>query len=170
MKTVPLDRNTLTEHLAVQYPFNVIADEDGGYVILYPDLPGCMTQVEDVGEIPLAATEIRELWIETEFEDGHDIPPPSYPEGYSGKFNLRIARSLHRRLAESAEREGVSLNQYAMSLLDKGDALSHIEQRLAEIQSSLNPDLEPAAAGADPRRGAARRPRRSPAAQAAVTV
>ncbi|MCE7929105.1 MAG: toxin-antitoxin system HicB family antitoxin [Chloroflexi bacterium CFX7] len=127
----------LAEHLAVRYPFNVIADPDGGYVIIYPDLPGCMTQVEAVSEIAEAATEIRELWIETEYEDGHDIPEPSYPEEYSGKFNLRIAKSLHRRLVESAEREGVSLNQYAMSLLDKGDALARVEHRLGELELRL---------------------------------
>ncbi|MCC6959797.1 MAG: type II toxin-antitoxin system HicB family antitoxin [Dehalococcoidia bacterium] len=134
MKTT---RSTLAEHLAVQYPFNIIADPDGGYVIIYPDLPGCMTQVEDISEIAEAATEIRKLWIETEYEDGHDIPPPSYPEEHSGKFNLRIAKSLHRRLVESAEREGVSLNQYAMSLLDKGDALARVERRLGELELRL---------------------------------
>lgn len=130
-------QRSLADHLAVQYTFNVIADPDGGYVITYPDLPGCMTQVKDVSQIADAATEIRELWIETEYEDGHDIPEPSYPEEYSGKFNLRIAKSLHRRLVESAEREGVSLNQYAMSLLDKGDALARVERQLIELELRL---------------------------------
>lgn len=35
-------------------------------------------------------------------------------EGYSGKILLRIPKSLHRRLAEAAKVEGVSLNQYAL--------------------------------------------------------
>ncbi|MBI5948612.1 MAG: type II toxin-antitoxin system HicB family antitoxin [Chloroflexi bacterium] len=130
-------RKPLAEHLAVQYPFNVIADPDGGYVLIYPDLPGCMTQVETLEEVPGAAQEIRHLWIETQYEDGFTIPLPSYPEEYSGKFNLRIAKSLHRRLAESAERDGVSLNQYVMSLLDKGDALARVEQRLGEMELRL---------------------------------
>jgi len=30
---------------------------------------------------------------------------------------MRMPKSLHRRLAETAEREGVSLNQYIVSLL-----------------------------------------------------
>jgi hypothetical protein len=33
---------------------------------------------------------------------------------YSGRFNLRIPRSLHERLAYEAKQEGVSLNQYAL--------------------------------------------------------
>lgn len=31
---------------------------------------------------------------------------------YSGKLNIRIPKSLHCRLSESAKREGISLNQY----------------------------------------------------------
>jgi len=116
-----------------EYTLNVIADPDGGYVIEYPDLPGCITQVETLEDVPAAANEIRELWIETQYEEGAEIPPPSYPEEYSGRFNLRIPRSLHRRLAESAAREGVSLNQYVMTLLDRNDALARVEQRIASL-------------------------------------
>jgi predicted RNase H-like HicB family nuclease len=130
-------RKPLSDYLAVQYPLEIIADEEGGYVIVFPDLPGCLTQVEEIEEVPAAANEIRELWIETEYERGNDIPPPSYPEEYSGKFNLRIPRSLHRRLAESARRDGVSLNQYVMSLLDRGDALAQVDRRLCELEARL---------------------------------
>jgi len=128
---------TLEDYLALDYSLDVVADPDGGYVLVYPDLPGCMTQVETLEEVGAAAQEIRHLWIETQYEDGFPIPLPSYPEEYSGKFNLRIAKSLHRRLVESAEREGVSLNQYTMSLLDKGDALARVERRLGELESRL---------------------------------
>lgn len=46
-----------------------------------------------------------------------DIPLPSSDNSYSGKLLVRMPKSLHRRLAETAEREGVSLNQYIVSLL-----------------------------------------------------
>ncbi|MDR1362569.1 MAG: type II toxin-antitoxin system HicB family antitoxin [Spirochaetaceae bacterium] len=41
---------------------------------------------------------------------------------YSGKFVLRIPRTLHARLAQEAERGGVSLNQSirALSLMQAG--------------------------------------------------
>src|SRR5438067_4336204 len=103
------EHRTVGEYLAREYPFYVIADPAGGYVIDFPDLPGCMTQVDSIGEVGAMADEIRTLWIETAYEIGEDIPPPSYPEEYSGKFNVRLPRSLHRSLVESAEREGVSL-------------------------------------------------------------
>lgn len=126
-------RRPLSEYLAMQYRLNVIADPGGGYVLIYPDLPGCMTQLESLEEVPGAANEVRELWIETEYERGHDIPLPSYPEEYSGRFNIRIPKSLHRRLAESASGEGVSLNAYVTALLERNDALARIEKRLEEF-------------------------------------
>lgn len=122
-------RRALADYLALQYTFHVEADPDGGYVVLFPDLPGCMTQVESIEELPAAAEEARQLWITTEYEAGDDIPLPSQPHHYSGKFNVRLPKHLHRALAESAEREGVSLNQYVVALLARGDAQSRAEQR-----------------------------------------
>ena len=51
-------------------------------------------------------------WLEISLEEGHEIPEPKFDEEYSGKFVVRLPRSLHRQLAETAEREGVSLNQF----------------------------------------------------------
>lgn len=122
MVTETRSRRKLTEYLALEYPFRVDADPDGGYVISFPDLPGCMTQVESIGEVASVADEIRRLWITTEYEEGEEIPLPSYPPEYSGKFNVRLPKSLHRRLAQRAEREGVSLNQLVVALLAEGAA------------------------------------------------
>jgi predicted HicB family RNase H-like nuclease len=45
--------------------------------------------------------------------------PPIRPESkeYSGKFNVRIPKSLHAALAIEAEAEGVSLNQLVLAKL-----------------------------------------------------
>jgi antitoxin HicB len=43
------------------------------------------------------------------------IPEPTLPapdDEPSGKFTVRVPRSLHRKLTEQAKREGVSLNQF----------------------------------------------------------
>jgi predicted RNase H-like HicB family nuclease len=136
---MPSKRLPLDEYLALQYRFNAIADPDGGYVIEFPDLPGCLTQVETIDEIPEMAEEARRLWIEATYEDGQEIPLPSYPEEYSGRFVVRLPKSLHRLLAESAEREGVSLNQYVATLLARGDSLARIEQRLDALLGSDRP-------------------------------
>lgn len=108
---------TLDEALARDYRFDVIADPDGGFVIRFPDLPGCLTQVERIEDVGAAAEEIRTLWLETAAEAGQDLPGPTFPEEFSGKFNVRIPRSLHRDLVHLAAEEGVSLNQLVVSLL-----------------------------------------------------
>lgn len=115
-------RRPLKFFLNLEYPFRVDADPDGGWVIHFPDLPGCLSQADSPDEIGTMAEEARQLWIETEYAAGQDIPMPSYPEEFSGKFNLRLPKSLHRQLAEAADREAVSLNQYVVMLLSRGAA------------------------------------------------
>lgn len=136
-------RNSLEEYLALEYPFNVIADPEGGYVIVFPDLPGCVTQAETLNEIVPMAEDARALWLEAAYEqEGLEIPLPSYPEEYSGKFNLRLPRSLHRKLAEAAEREGISLNSYAAEVLARGDAQAQLDRHLREMQAQTKQRLQ----------------------------
>lgn len=113
------DRKSLEEYLALQYPFDVMADPDGGYVIEYPDLPGCLTQVDRAEEISSTAEDARRSWIETAYELGREIPLPTYPQEYSGRFVARVPKRLHRKLAEQAERNGVSLNTWVVALLSE---------------------------------------------------
>jgi len=60
-----------------------------------------------------------EGWLEVRLEYGDPIPEPVGDSNYSGKFNLRIPKSLHRRLSIEAVKEGISLNQYALYKLSK---------------------------------------------------
>ena len=129
----------LADYLNLQYPFQALVDpDDGGYVIVFPDLPGCLTQTDSIEDIPAMAEEARLIWIETEYGQGGEIPLPTYPEEYSGKFNVRLPRSLHRELAESAEREGVSLNQHVVALLSGGDVAARTERKLDDVIAQLS--------------------------------
>jgi predicted RNase H-like HicB family nuclease len=130
---------TLEEALSRQYRFDVIADPDGGYVILFPDLPGCMTQVENIDDVGPVADEIRILWIETTFDMGQDIPLPTYPYEFSGKFNVRIPKSLHRDLVHLAAEEGVSLNQLVVSLLSNRSAWRGGDAKAATTPNADSP-------------------------------
>jgi len=55
-------------------------------------------------------------------EAGRPVPPPTVEplKPYSGKWQLRTPKSLHRKLTERARREGVSLNTLAVALLAEG--------------------------------------------------
>ncbi|MFZ1640133.1 MAG: toxin-antitoxin system HicB family antitoxin [Candidatus Contendobacter sp.] len=54
-------------------------------------------------------------------EEGRAFPEPTeLVEDYSGRVTLRMPKTLHRTLAEQAEAEDISLNQYVLSLLAQG--------------------------------------------------
>ena len=86
--------------------------EEGGFVVSYPDLPGCITCGETVESAVANALDAKKAWLEAALEDGVAIQEPDSLEDYSGQFKLRIPRSLHRSLAEHSQREGISMNQY----------------------------------------------------------
>ena len=94
-----------------------------GYVVSYPDLPGCLTCGETIESAVENARDAKRVWLEAALEEGVSIPKPDSLEDYSGQFKLRLPRSLHRALAEHSQREGISMNQYCVYLLAKNDAL-----------------------------------------------
>lgn len=129
-------QHPLEYYLSLEYPYTVVPD-DGSFFIEFPDLPGCMTQVEDASEIGAMADEIRTLWLETTYYDTNlSIPEPVATE-YSGKFVARVPKSLHRDLAESAKREGMSLNAYVCYLLAERNVSSQLSRRLDEMSERM---------------------------------
>ena len=78
------------------------------------ELDGCQSTGDTFNEAYGNLMEAMEGWLETKLENGLSIPEPIADEKYSGKFVLRIPKSLHRHLVIEAEKEGVSLNQYAL--------------------------------------------------------
>jgi antitoxin HicB len=115
-----MERKDLKFYLNLRYPITIHPDPDGGYVAEIEELPGCMTQAETIDEAFKAIEDARQVWINGTYEMGQDIPLPRDMEEYSGKFMVRIPRSLHRNLVCAAKREGVSLNQYVTNLLAAG--------------------------------------------------
>ena len=92
-----------------------IHDESGHYFygkIL--ELDGCQSTGETLEELNANLKEAMEGYIEVMIENKMEIPEPVKEESLSGKFVIRVPKSLHRRLVIEAEKEGVSLNQYAM--------------------------------------------------------
>ena len=81
------------------YPFTVrplMPEEGGGWLVEFPDLPGCMADGETPEEAMREAGDALHSWLETARTHGDPIPPPSSPDvaGYSGKWVLRTPRSL----------------------------------------------------------------------------
>ncbi|MFZ5822500.1 MAG: type II toxin-antitoxin system HicB family antitoxin [Chloroflexota bacterium] len=102
----------LDYYLNLPYTFEMIWDPDHAWFIRVKELPGCMSQGNDPDDAIEMIRDAMRGWIGVALEDGIPIPEPQPDEDYSGKFVVRVPRSLHRQLAEAAEREGVSLNQF----------------------------------------------------------
>lgn len=106
--------------LPYNYIIKPISDESGNYYYAHVlELDGCQTTGDTFEEAYANLKEAMEGWIEAKLEGGFDIPMPVGYENYSGKFIVRIPKSLHYKLAVEAEQEGISLNQYALYKLSK---------------------------------------------------
>ncbi|MGK7924353.1 MAG: type II toxin-antitoxin system HicB family antitoxin [Spirulina sp.] len=73
-----LKPQSLEYYLSLKYPMSIYPEDEGGYTIMIPDLPGCMTQGETIEEALENINEARELWIETVYSSSKkQIPLPS---------------------------------------------------------------------------------------------
>lgn len=88
-------------------------EEGGGWFAEIPLLPGCMADGDTIEELFRNIEDAKRAWIETCLERGQPVPEPD-DEQYSGQFRIRIPKSLHKKLAEKAREENVSLNQYVV--------------------------------------------------------
>ena len=107
-------------YLSLPYTAIVRRDEDGDYVARVAELPGCSTH----GKSPRAALEnleeAKRAWIEDSIEHRDPVPEPAAEQTLpSGKWVQRIPRTLHHKLVQLAQREGVSLNQLVTSILSE---------------------------------------------------
>lgn len=114
---------TVDEYMKLPYKMEIVPDtEEGGYVVSFPDLPGCLTVGDTIEEAICNAEDAKRTWIEAAIEDGISINEPDDLDNYSGQFKLRIPKSLHKSLSEHSKAEGISMNQYCLYLLTKNDS------------------------------------------------
>lgn len=95
-----------------------------GYAAFIPELKGCITTGVSAIDALESLEDAKATWLASAIEDGDPIPEPDILKDYSGEFKLRMPKSLHRRLIERSREEGVSMNQYCVMLLSRGEALS----------------------------------------------
>ena len=110
----------LAYYMGLDYPVEVKKikeDEGGGFFVSVPLLPGCMSDGESLEEAYDNIQEAKEEWFSSMLERGMKIPEPVEQEEYSGKFIIRLPKTLHRALVQVSKREGVSLNQYVTNTL-----------------------------------------------------
>ena len=112
------DTATLADLVARPYRKVITGDAEEGYLAMVPELPGCFTAGETAAEALELLDDAMVGWFESALARGLTIPEPAGRE--SGRMLIRMPKSLHRRLLERADEEGVSANQLAVALLAKG--------------------------------------------------
>lgn len=117
-------------YMSLNYPVEISVipeDEGGGYLASIPLLPGCMTDGETVEEAYTNLQDAKREWIIDMLDRGLPINEPNMKPRFSGRFVVRVPKTLHRLLAEESEREGISLNQFVNNSLAfvVGQKLAH---------------------------------------------
>lgn len=117
-------------HIDPPYPFEAYAhiveplsDEDGGgYLISFPDLPGCMSDGETPEEAVINGRDAFSAWMSARAHIGKPIPKPTRHGENATPVRLmqRLPRSLHANLVARAKAEGTSLNTLVTMLLSEG--------------------------------------------------
>ena len=102
------------------------AEEGGGCLITFPDLPGCVSDGETEAKAVENGRDAFIAVVSALADMGRDIPAPSFsPDdatvpGASGKFVARVPKSIHAKLTTRAKVEGVSLNTLVLTLIAEG--------------------------------------------------
>jgi antitoxin HicB len=132
-------KKDLTYYLGLPYTIEVIRDDDEvnpGWVARVVELPGCITQGDTFEELGEMIDDAMRGWIEIALDDNIPVPEPRPQEEYSGKFVVRVPKSLHRELVETADSEGVSLNAFVSASLGKavGQSIVAPKTKATEIE------------------------------------
>lgn len=107
---------------SLDFPFTIrhlTPEEGGGYMIEFPDLHGCSSDGETIEAAIQNGVDAVNCWLAAAKEIGRAIPKPGEFEKQSGKWVQRVPKSMHLRLAEKAEAEGVSLNTLVISIISE---------------------------------------------------
>jgi len=133
------NKKTPQDFLKEPYEHVLVREADGSYSASITEFEGCLACGDTTEEALKNLEEVALSWIEAELEQGRTIPPPWASQELSGRFALRIARSLHQSLFKGAQHEGISLNQYIGYVLSRG--IGEMEGRDYVIES-LNQKVE----------------------------
>ena len=100
-----------------QYQFTVrplSKEEGGGYLVEYPDIPGCMSDGETIEEAITNGREALLDCMEVFKESGRKIPKPGIE---AAQWRQRLPRTLYSKLTKQAENEGVSINSLVTAII-----------------------------------------------------
>lgn len=94
-------------------------DEDEEWLAYLAEMPN-VSAFGDTPEAALGELEIAWDLVKSSYrEEGEDVPIAPSRKVYTGSFNIRIGKELHKKLAIKAARNTLSLNALISQLLAK---------------------------------------------------
>lgn len=93
-------------------------DEGGGYLVEFPEFPGCVADGATPEEAVEEGRDALTSYLETLKALGRPVTPAK--SLYAGQWRQRVPKSLHAALARRAAHEGVSLNSLVTAMLAEG--------------------------------------------------
>lgn len=99
------------------YSFVVTSEPTRGFTARVAEFPGCVSQGASRAGALEALEDAALEWLAAARKSGYPVPPPVQVPTASGRILVRASRTLHARLLELADREGVSLNQLVVTVL-----------------------------------------------------
>lgn len=119
------------------YSFNIrFSPEDEGYIATSPEFPGLSAYGETEDEALKEARVALEGFIESYRDSNKDLPEPIQVKKFSGQLRLRLPKSLHGKLSEIADREGISLNTLLIQCIQDGLTKKTINDEVRAILES----------------------------------
>ena len=135
-------KQTVSDYINLPYTIEVIPDENC-FFIKIKELEGCISQGDTIEEAFIMIKDALSSWLEVAIEEGDEIPLPESMQEYkhSGKMSLRMPKSLHKKVAKEAKKEGVSLNSYIVSCLSESNTLNMIK-RIYKSPENISADVQ----------------------------
>lgn len=121
------------------------ADGDMYWTAYFPNVEGCVGGGATAEEAICEAQENLEVFLQYLKDNDEDIPPEYVEPQYSGKLPFRTTKTNHKKLAELAEREGVSINAVLNSAVDQYLGMKQydygIEDKITKLQDCAESSL-----------------------------
>jgi antitoxin HicB len=111
--------------------------EDEAYFVKFPELPGCVADGATAEKALKNALIVKNEWLNAAYKAGWTIIEPVAPSETSGRVTLRLPKSIHERLADRAEMEGVSLNQLILTYVTAGLEKAVLNNDILQLQQEL---------------------------------
>ncbi len=109
-------KKDLKYYLNLEYTIRIKKNPDGSFFGEVEEIPGCLTEGDNETQVLEMLEDAKLSWIKVALDRKINIPEPINDE-FSGKFNIRLPKFLHRKLAYRAKEENISLNTLVTATL-----------------------------------------------------